>query len=252
MVSNLMLEGKVAVVTGATRGIGWAAAKIFAEQGATVVLAGRSNAELLEQRVSELMESYGCRADGMLLDVSDPEQVRDLYSVVYKRHRRLDILVNNAGILEEGLLGMTNTETFKRTFDINVLGVLLNMQYGSRLMSRNKAGSIINVASIIGRFGNAGTVVYGGSKAAVIGMTLSAAKELAGVNIRVNAVAPGFIDTDMVRKLPPEKYQEKIEGIKMGRIGQPKDVAGALLFFASELSSYVTGQVLGVDGGMLI
>lgn len=250
--SQLILDGKVAVVTGGTRGIGWAAAQILAEHGATVVLAGHSSMTLLEQRIADLQGSFNAKAEGMLLDVKDAIQVRNFYSAVHKMHRRLDILVNNAGVLDDSLLGMTKVESFTNTFDINVLGVILNMQYASRLMSRNRSGSIINIASIIGRFGNAGQVVYGGSKAAVIGMTLSAAKELAPLNIRVNAVAPGFIDTDMVRQLPSEIYRERLGSIKMGRIGQAKDVANAILFFASELSSYVTGQVLGVDGGMVI
>jgi 3-oxoacyl-[acyl-carrier protein] reductase len=126
------------------------------------------------------------------------------------------------------------------------------VQEASRLMSRHKSGSIINMTSIIGRFGNEGQAVYGASKAALIGLTISAAKELARHNIRVNAVAPGFINTDMVKQLTEQKYDERIKSIKMGRIGEPEDVANAILFLASDLSSYVTGQVLGVDGGMLI
>jgi len=247
-----MLKGKVAAITGGTRGIGWATAQAIASQGATIILSGHSNGVLLEERVLELRDRFGVSAEGMLFDVEDANQVRDFYSAIHKKQKRLDILVNNAGILDDGLLAMASVESFRRTFDVNVLGVVLNMQYASRLMARNRAGSIVNIASIIGRFGNAGQVLYGGSKAAVIGMTLSAAKELAAANIRVNAIAPGFIDTDMVRKLPMEKYQERMASIKMGRIGTPEDVAGAILFFASDLSSYVTGQVLGVDGGMLI
>jgi len=252
MVSPLMLNGKVAAITGGTRGIGWAAAQAIAAQGATIFISGHSNGALLEERVLELRDRFGVAAEGMLFDVEDANQVRDFYRAIHKSHKRLDILVNNAGILDDGLLAMASLESFRRTFDINVLGVVLNMQYASRLMARNKAGSIVNIASIIGRFGNAGQVLYGGSKAAVIGMTLSAAKELAAVNIRVNAIAPGFIDTDMVKKLPVEKYKERMASIKMSRIGTPEDVAGSILFFASDLSSYVTGQVLGVDGGMLI
>jgi len=207
---------------------------------------------LLEERVLELRDRFGIAAEGMLFDVEDANQVRDFYSAIHKTHKRLDILVNNAGILDDGLLAMASVESFKKTFDVNVLGVVLNMQYASRLMSRNRSGSIINISSIIGRFGNAGNVIYGGSKAAVIGITLSAAKELASAKIRVNAIAPGFIETDMVRHLSPEKYQELMAGIKMGRIGTPEDVASAVLFFASDMSGYVTGQVLGVDGGMII
>ena len=135
---------------------------------------------------------------------------------------------------------------------MNVFASLYHMQYAARLMTRNNAGSIINIASIIGRFGNAGQTVYGASKAAVIGATQSAAKELAPQSIRVNAIAPGFIDTDMVHQLAEDKFRERLASIRMGRIGQPADIANAALFLASDLSAYVTGQVLGVDGGMIV
>lgn len=252
MESPLALKGKVALVTGGTRGIGWAISQTLAEYGASIVLTGHSKPEQAKAQALNLKERYGVEAEGLSCDVTNPTAVRDCYGAVNRIYKKLDILVNNAGILEDNLLGMANEENYRRTFDVNVLGVLLNMQYAARLMARGKSGSIINISSIIGRFGNPGQVVYGGSKAAVIGMTLSAAKELASTGIRVNAIAPGFIDTDMVRQIPPEKYQQRMESIKMGRIGSPDEVAKAVLFFASELSSYVTGQVLGVDGGMLI
>jgi 3-oxoacyl-[acyl-carrier protein] reductase len=162
------------------------------------------------------------------------------------------VLVNNAGILQDALLGMIPDAMIRQTIDVNTVGPIYHVQEASRLMARNKSGSIINVTSIIGRFGNEGQAVYGASKAALIGLTLSAAKELARHNIRVNAVAPGFINTDMVKQLTEQKYGERMKSIKMGRIGEPEDVANAILFLASDLSSYVTGQVLGVDGGMLI
>jgi len=252
MVSLLNLEGKVAVVTGATRGIGWATSQILAAHGSTLMLAGHSNRDLLDQRVEEIHSQFGVSVTGELFDVSDPDGVRDFYGRVNKLHKKIDILVNNAGILDDGLMGMISLKQYHNTFNTNVLGVVLNMQYASRLMSRNSTGSIVNISSIIGRFGNAGQVVYGGSKAAVIGITLSAAKELASKNIRVNAIAPGFIETDMVNQLPKEKYQERMASIKMGRIGTPEDVAKAVLFLASDLSNYISGQVIGVDGAMLI
>jgi len=160
--------------------------------------------------------------------------------------------VANAGVLDDALIGMVTTDQIKRVFETNTYGVLYCAQYASRLMARNKSGSIINVASIIGTNGNVGQAVYGGSKAAVIGITHSLAKELAPSNIRVNAIAPGFIDTEMARSIPPEKFQERINSIKMGRIGSPDEVAKVILFLASDLASYVTGQTIGVDGGMLI
>jgi 3-oxoacyl-[acyl-carrier protein] reductase len=246
------LEGKVAFVTGSTRGIGWAAARILARHGATVILNGLSNNDLLQQRIEELRDEYGGEVDGFLFDVGSPDAVKECYGAIFKKFKRLDVLVNNAGILEDSLLGMVSHKSIEKTFHVNVQGVILNMQYASRLMARNQSGSIVNMSSIIGRYGNAGQVVYGGSKAAVIGVTLSAAKELAPSNIRVNAIAPGFIDTDMVHQLPPAKFEERMSSIKMNRIGRPEDIANAVLFLVSDLSSYVTGQVLGVDGGMLI
>lgn len=252
MESGLTLQGKVALVTGSTRGIGWASAQALARHGATVLLNGVANQDLLRQRVQEIKTGFGVEADGFLCDVGDSTGVKDCYATVFKKYRRLDILVNNAGLLDDNLLGMVTVSNVEKIFHVNVQGVILNMQYASRLMARNQSGSIVNLTSIIGRVGNAGQVVYGGSKAAVIGITLSAAKELAPMNIRVNAIAPGFIDTDMVRQLPRDKYEERLRSIKMGRIGTPEDVAKAVLFFASDLSQYVTGQVLGVDGGMLI
>lgn len=252
MESILNLNGKVTFVTGSTRGIGWASAQILAQHGATVILNGTSNSDLLNQRVEEIKNLHGVEADRFLGDVGDPAAVKECYASIFKKYKRLDILVNNAGIMEDSLLGMITLQNIEKTFRVNVSGVILNMQYAARLMARNQSGSIINLSSIVGRFGNAGQVVYGGSKAAVIGITLSAAKELAPMNIRVNAIAPGFIDTDMVRQLPRDKFEERLQSIKMKRIGTPEDIAKAVLFFASDLSSYVTGQVLGVDGGMLI
>jgi 3-oxoacyl-[acyl-carrier protein] reductase len=252
MESMLTLRGKVALVTGSTRGIGWACAQILAQNGASVLVNGSADSDLLKERVESLRAEFGGAAEGLPFDVGDPNAVKDVYARVFKTYKRLDILVNNAGVLEDSLLGMVTPQNIEKVFHINVNGVILNMQYASRLMARVGGGSIVNISSIIGRVGNAGQVVYGGSKAAVIGMTMSAAKELAPSKIRVNAIAPGFIETDMVRQLPKEKYDERARGIKMGRVGDPNDVAKAVLFFASDLSSYVTGQVLGVDGGMLI
>lgn len=252
MESPLTLQGKVALITGSTRGIGWACARLMARQGAVVLLNGVSSRELLDGRVAELKAETGAEVDGLAFDVASPTAVRDAYAAIFKKYKRLDVLVNNAGILEDNLLGMITPENIARVFEVNVTGAILNMQYASRLMARNRGGSIVNLSSIIGREGNAGQVVYGGSKAAVVGLTLSAAKELAPQGIRVNAVAPGFIDTDMTRRLPKEKYEQRLNGIRMGRIGTPEDVARAILFFASDLSAYVTGQVLGVDGGMQI
>lgn len=252
MVSNSLVEGKVALVTGSTRGIGWAAARTLAHHGAKVIINGRSSPELLEQRVKELNEINPDCATGMLFDVSDFEKSSDAYKQIFSKFKRLDILVNNAGVLGDALLGMISESLIRDTFSVNACCPLWHLQNAARLMGRNKSGSIINVSSIIGVRGNVGQSVYAASKAALIGLTLSAAKELAPHNIRVNAITPGFIDTDMARSIPKEKFNERLASIAMKRIGQPEEVAKVILFLGSEMSSYVTGQVLGVDGGFLI
>ena len=171
---------------------------------------------------------------------------------IKKNVGQLDAVVNNAGILDDALLGMVNEKQVSHTLAVNTEAVIYHMQYASRLMMKQKSGSIVNVSSIIGRVGNAGQTVYGASKAAVIGATYSASKELAPYNIRVNAVAPGFIETAMTKQLSQEKYEQRLSEIKMGRIGTAEEVANVILFLASDYSSYVTGQVIGVDGGMVI
>jgi 3-oxoacyl-[acyl-carrier protein] reductase len=248
----MILRDKVSFITGSTRGIGWATAREFARHGATVILNHRGSATLLEERCRELEAEFHGTVIGLAADVTEAAAVKNCYVEIFRRFKRLDVLVNNAGILQDALLGMISDETMRAVIDTNLVGSLVHLQEASRLMTRNRRGSIINVSSIIGRFGNEGQTVYAASKAAVIGMTMAAAKELAPKNIRVNAVAPGFIDTAMTRQLPPEKFQQRMAGIRMGRIGTAEEVAQAILFLASDMSSYVTGQVLGVDGGMII
>ncbi len=252
MTSSFNLEGKVAFITGSTRGMGWAEAKLFTKMGAVVILNGVHSKDLLEQRQEELKKEFNVDADGYFFDVGDWDAAQNCYSSIFKKYKKLDILVNNAGTLEDNLVGMIRKENITNTFSTNTTGVIYNLQLAARLMMRNKSGSIINISSLVGKVGNEGQVVYGGSKAAVIGITLSAARELAPMNIRVNAIAPGFIDTDFIKPLSPEIYQQRLNSVKMKRIGQPEDVANAALFLASDLSSYITGQVLGVDGGMIM
>jgi len=160
--------------------------------------------------------------------------------------------VNNAGVLQDGLIGMIAEKDIDETLSTNIKGIINFTQAAARLMSRGKSGSIINISSIIGRFGNKGQLVYGASKAAVIGATLSAAKELAPNGIRVNAIAPGYINTDMIQQVPPEIDQERRASIGMDRIGEPEDVANLSLFLGSDMSAYITGQTIGVDGCMLV
>ncbi len=248
----LDLSGRVALVTGSTRGIGWCTAQLLAGRGATVVVNGSRDPDAVAARAAELTREHGQPATGVVCDAADPAQIRAAYQRVFTEHGRLDLLVNNAGVLDDALIGMVSAELVERTFQINTFGAIHHLQAAARLMQRGGGGSIVNVSSIIGVTGNAGQIVYSSAKAALIGLTKSAAKELAPRGIRVNAVAPGFIDTDMTRALPAPTFAERAASIAMGRVGTPEDIARAILFFASDLSAYVTGQVLGIDGGMLI
>ena len=247
----MLLKNKLALITGSTRGIGKAIAEAFAKNGANLILNARDK-DKSEEFAEELRNKYSIEVFVVLFDVAIYDQVKQGFKDIFKISKKIDIVVNNAGILDDALVGMVTKEQIERTFSINTFGVLYVSQYAARMMSKNKEGSIINISSIIGNNGNEGQVVYSGSKAAVIGITKSLAKELAPSNVRVNAIAPGFIDTDMTRAISEAKYQERINSIKMGRIGTPEDIANTAIYLASDLSSYVTGQIIGVDGGMLI
>ena len=231
------MQGKVAVVTGAGRGIGLATAKALAERGAMVLRVG-------------LADEQAC--DYIQADMAEADQVSALYRQVHKRFGRLDMLVNNAGILGDARLGMIAQAMMSRVMAVNLMGAINNIQAASKLMRRSGGGAIVSVSSIVGLRGNEGQTVYGASKAGLIGATLSAAKELAGDGIRVNAVAPGFIDTDMTAHLDPALSQARLAAIPMGRAGSADEVAEVIVFLCSDAARYVTGQVIGVDGGMVL
>lgn len=250
--ADLDLSHKVAVVTGGSRGIGLAVSEALASHGCHVVALSHSDPATAAAVAAGLQDKYGQECLGLACDSASPDQIRAVYRQTRSTFRRLDCLVNNAGILEDALIGMITDDLVERVLAVNTAGPIHHLQAAARLMKRSGGGSIINMSSIIGRVGNTGQTAYAASKAAVIGMTLSAAKELAPEGIRVNAVAPGFIRTDMTAALPPEKFDERVSAVKMGRIGEPEDVAATVLFLASDLSTYVTGQVIGVDGGMLV
>lgn len=246
-----LLQGKQVLITGASRGIGNAMARLFASHGATLYL-NSTNSEAIESLVHDIRTEYEVECYSLAFNVGVADEVKTGFQTLFKLTKTLDVLVNNAGILDDALLGMVTAEQIQKTFSTNTFSVIYCSQYASRMMQRAGGGAIINLSSIIGRVGNQGQTVYGGSKAAVIGITQSLAKELAEKQIRVNAIAPGFIDTLMTQQLPKDKYQQRIDSIAMGHIGKPEDVANAALFLASDMAKYVTGQVIGVDGGMLI
>lgn len=246
----MLLKDKRAIITGATRGIGKAIAEAFVGEGASVVIAGRDGS--IHDLATEL-SSAGQRVTAVQGDLRDGAYVHELVTVCRKQYGGLDILVNNAGVLTQGLIGMMALDPVREMLDVNLVALINLTQYAIRLMAKSVSPSIINIASIAGTQGIEGVSAYSASKAAVVGFTLSAAKELASRGIRVNAIAPGFIDTDMTRSLPSEWYQKRVDGIRMGkRIGSPHDIANCALFLASDLSSYVTGQVIGVDGGLAV
>ena len=244
------LAGKVAIVTGSTRGIGWAIAEALAAQGASVVVNGVRDPAQVQARADELEARYGVPSLAVTADASDPKAVAAVYQAVFKRFKRLDVLVNGAGIMRGALIGMISDELVRDTLQVNLAGAIHHLQGAAKLMARHLSGSIVNITSVLGVQGTEGQSVYAASKAGVVGLTLSAAKELAPQGIRVNAVAPGFIDTDLTAALTAEKRAEFISRIRLGRVGQPHDVAHAVLFLASELAGFVTGQVLTVDGSM--
>ncbi|KGA82432.1 SDR family NAD(P)-dependent oxidoreductase [Lysinibacillus fusiformis] len=246
-----MSSRKAIFITGASRGIGYATALEAAKQNWTLILNGRDEDRLTKIK-GELESLYNTQVHILSYDVSDIGAIKKAFMWIKKNVGQLDVIVNNAGILDDALLGMINEKQMSQTLAVNTEAVIYHMQFASRLMMKQKSGSIVNVSSIIGRFGNAGQTVYSASKAAIIGATYSAAKELAPYNIRVNTVAPGFIETDLSKQISQEKYDERLSMIKMGRIGSAKEVANVILFFASDCSTYVTGQVIGVDGGMVI
>ena len=246
------LTDQVAVVTGATRGIGAAIAEKLAAHGAHLVLNGARDAAALDAICARLAETYGIRAVGVLGDVAEAPTADALAKAAFSTFKRADIWVNNAGILHEGLLGMSPPAEMERTVSVNLNSVLHGTQAAVRIMRRTNRGSIVNLSSIMGRFGNRGLTAYCASKAGVIGATIAAAKEVAPLGIRVNAVAPGFIDSDMTAGMAADKYQEKIDLIGMKRAGTVDEVADVVLFLASDLARYVTGQTIGVDGSMIV
>lgn len=243
------LSGQVAFVTGSTRGIGWAAAQLLAQCGARLIVNSSRDQQLLSSRVDELRDRFDVEAIGLTCDASNSKEIERAYQQTYSHFKRLDILVNNAGVMLDAPLGMITDDLIEQVYRVNTFGAIQHVQAASRLMRRTKRGCIVNVTSVVGLHGAAGQAVYSSSKAALIGLTKSSSRELAPYGIRVNAVAPGIIDTDLTRARP-QVVEARVADIALGRIGTPDEVARAIVFLASDASSYITGQTLSIDGGL--
>ena len=241
-----MLEGKIAVVTGASRGIGRAVALKLAEDGALVIVNYNGSKEKALE-VKEEIGKKGGKAEAYRCDVSDFSACEAFIAEIIKEHGRLDILVNNAGITRDGLLMKMSEEDFDKVLATNLKGAFNTLRFASRQMLKQRNGRVINMASVVGVAGQAN---YAASKAGIIGLTKSAAREMASRGITVNAVAPGFIETDMTEVLSDKVKETSVSQIPLGRFGKAEDVAAAVSFLASEEAGYITGQVLHVDGGM--
>ena len=246
-----MLEGKVAVVTGASRGIGRAIALKLASSGAAVVVNYNGSREKAE-KVKQEIEDNGGKASIYQCNVSDYEACQNMIQNIIEEYGRIDILVNNAGITRDGLLMKMSEADFDQVIDTNLKGAFNTTRFVTRQMLRQKSGRIINMASVVGVTGNAGQVNYAASKAGIIGLTKATAREVASRGITVNAIAPGFIETDMTDVLPDKVKEASVSQIPLGKFGKPEQVAAAVAFLASDDAGYITGQVLNVDGGMVM
>ncbi len=239
----------VALVTGGSRGIGRACAKQLSADGFTVYLTYVSKPELAQEVVAEI-EADGGKAKAFLLDSSDREAVGAFFKDEIKGKVTLSAVVNNAGITRDGLLMRMKPEDWDKVIAVNLTGAFVVLQESVKIMSKQRSGSIINISSIVGQMGNAGQANYVAAKAGLIGLTKSAAREMGLRAVRVNAIAPGFIESDMTSGLPEKVVESMMTNIPLKRFGQPEDIAAAVSFLASENSAYVTGQVLAVNGGM--
>lgn len=245
----ISLKDKVIYVTGASRGIGEAVAVLCAELGAEVILHASAESSL-EAVKAEIEGITGTTPLCFAYECSEPAHIKEAFGAIKKHYGRLDAAVLNAGVMMTGMLGMIQEQHMERVLRVNLFSTIEHLQYAARVMRSANTGSIVCLGSIIGERGAAGATVYSASKAGVRGAALSAAKELAGSGIRVNVVAPGYIDTDLNAQHTPQQKAQYLERIPFGRMGEAKEVAALIAFLVSDASSYITAQVIGVDGGM--
>ena len=245
-----MLKNKKILITGATGGIGKAIAFLFAKNNAELFLTGR-NKNKLDKLKSQILRLYKVKISIYVFDISNYDEIKNAFKNIFLKTKNIDVLINNAGILKDNFIGMISNRDINNLINTNLIGPINFTQLVSKIMAK-KNSSIINISSFVGKSGNSGQALYSSSKSGLLGFTLSAAKEFASKGIRVNAIAPGLIKTKMIKNIPHKMYSEILSSIKMNRIGKPIDVANVALFLSSDLSSYVTGQIIGVDGGMII
>lgn len=251
LVSNNLLKNQVILITGANRGIGFEIAKTFAEQGG-IVYANARKKNSLNHLIDSVKSEFKTNIIPVYFDITDTEGMKKAFIQIKKEQKKLDCLVNNAGVMNDALIGMISNDLIENQFAVNVFAPIQLIQLASKLMKRQKSGSIINISSIVGVEGNPGQLVYSGTKGALLSITKSAAKELAKDNIRVNAIAPGVIATDLFDEVDEKTKSDFLSNIRMNRAGTPKDVADTAVYLASDLSKYVTGQTITVDGSLMM
>jgi 3-oxoacyl-[acyl-carrier protein] reductase len=251
MSSSRLLENKVVFITGCNRGIGSAMLQTFVDHGAIVYAAARDESAMTKI-ISSISSEAQSRIFAVYFDLTDGIKLKETFLKIKKEQNRLDCVVNNAGIMKNAPLGMISDTDIEQTFSINVNAVINTIQLAVRLMRSQKSGSIINIASIVALTGGSGQALYSASKGAVVSLTMAAARELAPYNIRVNALSPGIINTELLNSFQQPQIKNMISKIGMGRLGRADEVANVAVFLASDLSEYVTGQIIGIDGGAVL
>lgn len=252
MVYQKLLDGQVALITGAGKGLGKATLECFSKAGAAVIYANDIVEGSIDDTAEKLMRENGGTIIPLYFDVSDQDAVKKAIMQIKKEQGYLDTLVNNAGVMKDALIGTVTKPLVDSIYKVNVFAMMDLLQWAAKLMQKRKQGSIINLSSIVGITGNPGQLVYSSTKGAVISMTKTAAKELAPYHIRVNAIAPGMIDTDMMRSVGEKHLAHHLSNIPFGRLGEPREIGDVCVFLASQMASYLSGQIIAVDGCVLV